>query len=753
MYHIARRLAITLSLSSVILGAKAQVAPTDSLGETRRDSVRRLDEVVVYARQMLGSKFEARNRTGSAYYLSPKELKKFGYTDISRMLRAVPGVNIYEEDGYGLRPNISLRGTKAERSERISLMEDGILAAPAPYAAPAAYYFPNVARMYAIEVLKGSSQVQYGPFTTGGAVNMVSTPIPKSFQAGLRTSYGSFGTFNTYAHLGSDHKYVGYLVEYLRYQSKGFKKDEPNERTGFYRNDVVGKLRIHSDEDAEIRQALELKLGFSNEHSDESYVGLSEQDFASRPYYRYRGAQMDQLQTRHTQTALTHLVDFTGGLKVTTSAYYNYFWRNWYKLNDVRIGDQKGEKRSIEEILADPETNARYIDILTGATDRLGEALMLRANQRSYHSRGIQTKVEYRLPFLSSYLQLEAGARYHADLEDRFQHDDSYSIEGGKMSLFRAGQPGSQSNRITTAHAFASYLLGKWSRAGWTITAGLRLEDVELYKRDYTTKDPRRTGHLRIEGSNHATALLPSLGINYRILRPLSIFAGIHQGFAPPSVMTYYQQKPEKSINLEAGIRLTTEDLKVEAIGYYNDYSNMLGSDLAAAGGQGTLDQFTVGAARVQGLEFLASWQPLPKSWEVRLPLQVSYTLTDTEMKNEFYSSAWGEVFAGDELPYIFRHAANAQLGLEYKWLEANLSVRYNSDMRTSPGQGRIAKAHLIPSHTIIDASLKARLNRHLTLTLNAVNLANKVYLVSRHPSGLRPGHPFGIYGGVRINL
>ena len=92
------------------------------------DSVHRITEVVVRSNQMLGSKFEARNRTGSAYYISPEEIGKFGYTDINRMLKSVPGVNVYEEDGFGLRPNISLRGTKAERSERISLMEDVVLA-------------------------------------------------------------------------------------------------------------------------------------------------------------------------------------------------------------------------------------------------------------------------------------------------------------------------------------------------------------------------------------------------------------------------------------------------------------------------------------------------------------------------------------------------------------------------------------------------------------------------------------------------
>jgi outer membrane receptor protein involved in Fe transport len=35
------------------------------------------------------------------------------------------------------------------------------------------------------EILKGGSQIQYGPYTTGGAINMVSTQIPDVFQAVL----------------------------------------------------------------------------------------------------------------------------------------------------------------------------------------------------------------------------------------------------------------------------------------------------------------------------------------------------------------------------------------------------------------------------------------------------------------------------------------------------------------------------------------------------------------------------------------
>lgn len=717
----------------------------------KSDSIYQLQEVVVSSQQILGSKFKARNRTGSAYYISPEEIRKLGYTDINRMLKAVPGVNMYEEDGFGLRPNISLRGTKAERSERISIMEDGVLAAPAPYSAPAAYYFPNVARMEAIEVLKGSSQVQYGPFTTGGAINLVSTPIPNNFSGKANISYGSKNTFKSHAAIGSNWKHFGYMVEYLRYQSDGFKRYEDYAAEGFKRNDIIAKMVVKTDKVRGVNHALELKFGYAGENSDETYVGLSADDFKKTPFLRYAGSQMDKLKTDHQQWVATYLLTFSNKLKVTTNAYYNYFHRNWYKLNDVRAGITSKEKISVADVLIDPETNIRYFDILTGKTDREGEALLVRANNRIYRSRGIQTRVEYRFNVKEFFFDLEFGLRYHADEEDRFQWDDSYSMKNKKMVLFMEGIHGTNANRVTSANALASYLLAKLRYNVWTITAGLRYEDIDLLKKDYTKEDLARSGKVRIETPNHARVLIPGIGVHYQLLPAASVFFGVHKGFAPPSAELY--QKPESSVNMELGTRVSIGKFKAELIGFYNNYSNMLGSDLAASGGSGTLEQFNVGEARVKGAEFLVQYQPLLHTCSLRLPLQLSYTYTDTEMRNSFESHSWGNVVRGDEIPYIFKHALNMQLGIEYKWFYANIGARYNSDMRTSPGQGTIAEREKVPANLILDASVNVLVNKYLTLRLNAINLTNRVYLTSRHPAGLRAGHPFGIYAGANVQF
>ena len=77
------------------------------------------------------------------------------FSDIEEAMSVLPGVTIQSEDGYGLRKNIGLRGTNPHRTKKINVLEDGVPVAPAPYSAPAAYYFPSISRVMTIDVYKG----------------------------------------------------------------------------------------------------------------------------------------------------------------------------------------------------------------------------------------------------------------------------------------------------------------------------------------------------------------------------------------------------------------------------------------------------------------------------------------------------------------------------------------------------------------------------------------------------------------------
>ncbi|HAN83725.1 MAG TPA: TonB-dependent receptor, partial [Verrucomicrobiales bacterium] len=104
---------------------------------------------------VIGSSENVLGLTGSGAFIEAEDYQRKGITNIQQILRKVPGVYIREEDGFGNFPNISLRGGDGTRNEKVTVMEDGILTAPAAYSAPSAYYSPRAARMSGIEVLKG----------------------------------------------------------------------------------------------------------------------------------------------------------------------------------------------------------------------------------------------------------------------------------------------------------------------------------------------------------------------------------------------------------------------------------------------------------------------------------------------------------------------------------------------------------------------------------------------------------------------
>ncbi len=697
--------------------------------------------------------------SGSAFYISPKELEKYSYTDINRTLRAVPGINIQEEDGFGLFPSIGLRGTGVERNTKITVMEDGVLIAPAPYAAPAAYYFPTIGRMQGVEILKGSSQIRYGPYTTGGAINLISTQIPNNFSGKISLLGGSFGGRNLHAFVGNSHKNFSYLVETFQYGSNGFKQlDGPGNRgldrnSGFGKQDYLAKIRVNTDDDAKVYQAVTLKFGQSTGDINETYLGLTQNDFDANPVQRYAGSQVDRITTDHTQYSLTHKAVFPALFSITTTAYRTDFKRNWYKLD--RVVNNMGKITKIAGILDDPEGNKYAYDIISGTNSGPEDALLVKANNRSYYSQGAQTVLRFNLNTNYATHAVDLGLRLHQDQIDRFQWFDKYAMDNAVMELINSGIHGTESNRIETADAFAAYIQYKLIIGDLTITPGARYENITQKRIDYGKNDPDRTANDITERSNTVNVFIPGIGFDYKFNNHISAFAGLHKGFAPPGSKADLQ--PEISINYELGLRTEAAGLSGQATVFLNDYTNLLGTDLEAAGGGGTNEQFNGGAVKTKGLEFNLTYDLLISNYEsnYRLPLSLIYTYTDAEFQNDFDSdfSGWGKVSAGDKFPYLANNQFTIMLGLEHHKFNINLSGRYIDAMRTVPGQGKIIPNEATDSYFVIDASAGYNLTMNITLFANATNLTDRIYIVARRPAGLRPGMPRAVNIGIKANF
>ena len=703
------------------------------------DSIIPLDEVIIKGNTILGNKFVAKNRTGAAYYLSIEELAQFDYTDINRALSKISGINFYEEDGFGLRPNISIRGTSPERSSKIAIMEDGILISPAPYSASSAYYFPSVARMQAIEVLKGSSQIQYGPYTTGGAINFVSTEIPEKFRGKISTSFGSFKTGQTHATIGNSSEKFGYIFEILNYNSDGFKSLNEDLNTGFDINEITSKIKF-VPKTTNIDQSFELKFHTYDEISNETYLGLTETDFQKNPYLRYPGSEKDKMSAEHKQYVLTHELFVNEKIKITSNFYENGFKRNWYKLDDV-VHENNSQK--ISKVISNPSQFPDHLKILSGELN-YENALKVKANNREYISRGIQTKIDYHWYGKNeSFNDLELGIRIHYDEEDRFQWEDIYNINNGFMALESYGEKGSQGNRISFANSFASYIMYKYKFKGLTISPGLRYESIKLGRDDFGKSNPLRNIENLSTRENKVSVLIPGVGVNYTFSNNLSVFGGIHKGYSPPGSSD--GQKAEESVNSELGIRFSTKKLNGEIIAYRNDYSNLLGNDLAATGGFGEMDPFNAGKALVNGFEVL-----LNTSISKYIPISFSYTLTDAKFLTSFGSTQdiWGEVNNGDQIPYIPKHQFSSSLSYRIAKLDINLNASYNGKFSTLANG-----TEEISSYLILDLSMKYRIKKDIFLKSKILNLSDKKYAVSKAPAGLRPGHPFGIYTGIEYKF
>ena len=670
---------------------------------------------------------------GSISLISKAEVLEFNDTDINRVIGQVPGVYTQEEDGYGLRPNIGMRGTGLERSAKINMMEDGVLIAPAPYSSPAAYYSPTAGRMESFEIRKGSSQIKYGPHSTGGAINYVSASIPQHLDFSGALSLGEYSTRLAKFKTGISSNNFGLMFQTHLDNAGGFKQIDGGGETGYDKKDFLFKARLNTSTDLAV---LELKVSRTEEISHETYLGLTYSDFDKNPYRRYAASKNDLMDADHDQITLTSVFKILPNLDLTSTVYNNDFHRNWYKLNKVN-GDKIGAIMNLEE-----GTEASYSLLSMDNSD--DDIYDIKANNRIYNSKGLQTVLRSNFSLLTSNHNLMIGFRQHSDEMNRYQWSDLYKMNNGELIMTTAGVrgEGSKNNRLYSANASSIFVEDVIKFNKVTITAGTRYEEISLERKDWGNDLDRDSTATSIKSAS-LNVLIPGLGISYHLADGIQIFTGIHNGFSPPGpgIDDDDEVLPEESLNFEFGGRFNQGFHSMEFVTFYNDYKNLLGEDTEATG-SGTYAQFNGGEVLIQGLEL--SYGNLFNYSGFLFPISFSYTFTDAKFNNSFDSEfePWGNVSINDELPYIPKNMFHARIGIKKGKMKSYLRLKHVDKTRIIAGQDELSLSNSTSKLNIIDLVTRYQFNRNISLDIKINNLTDSKAIVSTRPAGYRPNMP-----------
>lgn len=720
------------------------------------------DQMIDEEITVVGSQTEARGVAGSAHFIGQEELEKFSYSDIQRIGREVPGVSIQLEDGYGLRPNISIRGVATERSGRITLLEDNVLIAPAPYSAPSAYYFPTAGRMYAFEVLKGPAAITQGPYTIGGALNMISTPIPDELQGMVMAEGGGDATYRVHAHYGGDlGNGLGFLLETHQWGTDGFQDlDNSGGDTGLRLEDYTIKLRYASPDS---RHQLDFKFQYADQDSEQSYLGLTDTDFEKDAYRRYGVSELDNIATEHFQYILRYRLELTDNLNIAVTGYNNEHERNWFKTEGLDP-DGSSSARELNRtswfnvIRALNQGNsvgilnpAELQGILDGTIDTPPGSIQLRSNAREYFSRGVQVNLNWRGDIGATRHNLEIGVRYHEDEEDRLQRNSSYHQQNGRLVLDDPGLLGNAGNRVQEAEAVAVHIYNHVEWGNWVFSPGMRYEDIDQKRTRWRDRGEQagERNIFRDSRKNSTSVWLPGLGVLYRMSDNLTFLAGVHKGFTAPSNSPGV--KEEKAINYELGLRYAHNGLRGEVIGFLSDYDNILGECTSSSGTDCTVgDAFNGDAATVAGVEALLSANLTPNR-DFSIPLSFVYTYIDAEFDTDIADTDFfGDVSKGDPIPYIPEHQLRVSAGIEHARWRAYASANYVDEVCVRASCNDFERTD---DTLTVDIAGHYQFNDRISLFGRVENVTGEEDILGRHPYGARPNKDRSFTGGVRITF
>ncbi|MDX2144557.1 MAG: TonB-dependent receptor [Rhodospirillaceae bacterium] len=705
----------------------------------------KIEEIVV-----IGTLDRLRSIGGSGAIVSAKDMNRSRVFTTVEALRQVPGVLAREEEGLGIRPNIGVRGLNPIRSTKVLLLEDGIPLGYAPYGDNAAYYHPPIDRFERIEVLKGASQIKFGPQTIGGVINYITPAAPEKPMGRATISGGSDGYRKIDALAGGPGLGGRVLLHANRTESNGSRE---NQELGL--TDLYGKADWDRGE-----HVFSLRASRFAEDSQITYSGLTRAEFAANP--RGNAFSNDEFKTERYSVVGSHGWNINADLLLKTAGYFHNFDRDWW-----RQSSNSGQRPNDA---SDPSCGGMAnLDATCGNEGRL----------RSYHTFGIESRLLWDHGDLGLARTTEIGVRVHREKQTRLQFNGDTP---------RARTPGTGVNggirennrRLTTA--ISAFAHGDLAFGNLGLGPGMRAEfvDYERISRPASViAAGRPTGALTAEarGETDLSQVIPGLSATYRLNDQATIYGGVHRGFAPPRVEdiitgtgTAVDLDAELSWNYELGLRASLgQGLRTDIAFFQTDFSNQT-VPASVAGGLGAA-LTSGGRTKHRGTEASATFSTaLKDDAEVYARATVTYVgkagyvgqrrssaCAAGQASISFDGQSYNCVVTGNRLPYSPKWLASAAIGAEARWFGGQVEVQHQSGMFaddvnstsvTSDGQRGLIDGWTIVNLTLNITPAESSVSGYVTVK----NVFDKLYVVDR-ARGTLPGTPRLFQSGLTVSF
>ena len=703
------------------------------------------------------------NLPGSGDYIPAEEIRKYNFDNINNILRNTPGVYSREEAGFGIFPNISLRGVNTLRSAAITMMEDEINIAPAPYSAPDAYYSPIAGKMHSIEVLKGTSQYRYGPHTTGGVINYQTTPVELGEKYYLRTSYGSFNdkVTHAYANYGLSGRFgaLAILGEVYYRENDGFHdfNIEPGtgvNRKGYGSDDAGGLMQFNPmvkllwQLPTTMNNTLEIKASYNGLDYNEGYAGLTQADFNTDPYQRYVASQLDQMNSNAYTYYAKFRSDFNSNVSNNLTLYYNGFYRDWFKLDKVN-------GKSQTQITSKANPTPGNLNIFKGLA---AGNITYKNNDRQYQAYGIQNETDFKFntDLFGKNIghDFKFGFKAHYDKINRDQQTHTFSqAVGGQLTGVSVVDGAGDRNERTKGYAL--YFEEAATINNFVVSFGSRLEFVEQHYRDKAASTPRTNS------KEETWAFVPGGGLLYNHDENWQWFAGVYKGFNLPGPSAARDHnndtppmQPEKSIAKEIGVRYGDKNLALSVTGFHTDFKDMIVIDNSNAGSKPD----NGGNVVSKGLELSTVYNPENLLGVGDVTFFANYTFTNANLDGDNTSEDTESMFAGgrdgSNVPYIPEHVLSFGADYEINKFDFGINMTYHSETygtaeetetEEALGSANI-RAGRIDSALLLNLRAGYKINDNYRVITGVNNATDLEYISSRHPNGIRAGAPLQAY-------